>query len=257
MITLRNAAEIEKLRIAGRITADARKLAGSLIRPGITTAEIDREVHDFIVRSGAIPTFLGYSGFPNSACISVNDEVIHGIPSKKRLQSGDIVSVDVGATAHGFVGDCAATFAVGEISDDAKRLITVTRQCFFEALNAARSGNRVSDISRAVQQYAEAAGYSVVREYIGHGVGENMHEDPEVPNFIAVPRRGPDPRLAAGMVIAIEPMVNAGTAKIRILPDGWTVLTADGALSAHYENTVLITRGDAEILTRDSNGEVS
>ena len=234
------------MRRAGAIAAAARSLAGNMAVPGVTTLEIDKAVNDFIRKNGAVPTFLNYNGYPASVCISVNDEVIHGIPGKRVLRDGDIVSIDVGATYEGYVGDCAATYVAGTASDEAKKLIQVTRQSFFEAMKFARVGYRISDISHAVQQYAEENGFSVVREYVGHGVGARMHEDPEVPNF---GRPGHGPRLAAGMTIAVEPMINEGGAAVKVLPDGWTVKTADGSLSAHYENTILITSGDPEILT--------
>ncbi len=234
------------MRRAGAIAAAARSLAGNMAAPGVTTLEIDKAVNDFIRKNGAVPTFLNYNGYPASVCISVNDEVIHGIPGPRVLRDGDIVSIDVGATFEGYVGDCAATYVAGTASDEAKKLIQVTRQSFFEAMKFARVGYRISDISHAVQQYAEENGFSVVREYVGHGVGARMHEDPEVPNY---GRPGHGPRLAAGMTIAVEPMINAGGAAVKVLPDGWTVKTADGSLSAHDENTILITNGDPEILT--------
>lgn len=246
MIPVKNEREISVMRRACKITAAARALAGDMVRPGVTTKEIDKAVHDFIVSQGATPSFLTYSGYPASACISVNNTVIHGIPDGRVLREGDIVSVDVGAYWGGFHGDCAATFACGTISAEAQRLIDVTRQSFFEGVKYARQGNRIVDISRAVQSYAESNGFSVVRDFIGHGVGEHLHEEPEVPNYVT-PRRGP--RLVRGMTIAIEPMVNQGTAAVRVLKDGWTTVTADGKLSAHYENTVLITDGEPEILT--------
>ena len=246
MIPIKNDREISMMRRACRITAAARALAGEMVRPGVTTKEIDKAVHDFIVSQGATPSFLNYSGYPASACISVNNTVIHGIPDGRVLKDGDIVSIDVGAYVGGFHGDCAATFACGEISPEAKKLIEVTRQSFFEGIQFARQGNRVSDISHAVQSYVEANGFSVVRAFIGHGVGANLHEEPEVPNF-GKPGRGP--RLIKGMTIAVEPMVNVGTHEVRVLKDGWTTVTADGKLSAHYENTVLITDGEPEILT--------
>lgn len=247
MISIKNERELEVMRRAGRITAQARALAGTMVRPGVTTVEIDKAVHDFIVSQGATPSFLNYGGFPASACISVNDVVIHGIPDARVLREGDIVSVDVGAFWGGFHGDCAATFACGEISPEAEKLIAVTRQSFFEGIKFARQGYRVSDISHAVQAYVESNGFSVVRSFVGHGVGEELHEAPEVPNFGA-PGRGP--RLVRGMTIAVEPMVNQGTFDVRVLKDKWTTVTVDGKLSAHYENTILITDGEAEILTR-------
>lgn len=246
MIKIKSPREISLMRQAGKVTAAARELAGNMVTAGVTTREIDKAVHDYIVSKGAIPTFLGYSGYPASICISVNDELIHGIPGKRRLKDGDVVCVDVGATLHGYVGDCAATFIVGQGDEEARRLAEVTKQSFFEGIKYAREGYRISDISHAVQEYVEANGFSVVREYVGHGVGSEMHEDPEVPNF-GKPGRGP--RLVRGMTIAVEPMVNQGAAAIRVLPDGWTVITADGKNAAHYENTILITDGEPEILT--------
>lgn len=246
MISIKNERELEVMRRAGRITAAARALAGDMVRPGVTTKEIDKAVHDFIVSQGAKPSFLNYAGYPASACISVNDVVIHGIPDGRVLREGDIVSVDVGAYWGGFHGDCAATFACGSISPEAEKLIAVTKQSFFEGIKFARQGYRISDISHAVQTYVEDNGFSVVRSFVGHGIGEQMHEAPEVPNFGA-PGRGP--RLVRGMTIAVEPMVNQGTYDVRVLKDKWTTVTVDGKLSAHYENTVLITDGEAEILT--------
>jgi len=246
MITLKSAREIELMRRAGKITAAARALAGEMVKPGVTTREIDKAVHQFIKSQGAVPSFLNYNGYPASVCVSVNDEIIHGIPGSRVLREGDIVSVDVGAYIGGFHGDCAATYACGKISDEAQRLIDVTRQSFFEGIQFAREGYRISDIGHAVQEYVERNGFSVVREYVGHGVGRNMHESPEVPNYGAP---GHGPKLLRGMTIAVEPMVNAGTAAIRQMPDGWTVRTADGKYAAHYENTLLITAGEPELLT--------
>ena len=246
MIVIKNGQELQDMRQACRITAAARALAGEMVRPGISTGEIDRAVHDFIVAQGAKPSFLGYRGYPGSACISVNNTVIHGIPGSYVLCEGDIVSVDVGAYFKGFHGDCAATFPCGTISAEAERIIQVTKQSFFEGIRFATKGHRVSDISHAVQEHVESNGFSVVRAFVGHGVGAQLHEEPEVPNY-GKPGRGP--RLLPGMTLAIEPMVNAGTYDVRILKDGWTVVTADGKLSAHYENTVLITDGEPEILT--------
>ena len=246
MIPVKNERELEVMRKACRITAAARALAGEMVRPGVKTSQIDEAVHDFIVSQGAKPTFLGYGGFPASVCISVNDVVIHGIPGNRVLKEGDIVSVDVGASWGGFTGDCAATFACGEITPEAQKLISVTEQSFYEGIKFARQGYRISDISRAVQTYVEQNGFSVVRAFVGHGVGAQLHEEPEVPNFVS---GRPGPRMIRGMTLAIEPMVNVGTYDVRVLKDQWTTVTADGKLSAHYENTVLITDGEPEILT--------
>ena len=246
MITLKSAHEIEAMRLAGKITAAARALAREMVKPGVTTQQIDKAVFHFIREQGAIPSFLHYNGYPASVCISVNDEIIHGIPGKRVLREGDIVSVDVGAYIGGYHGDCAGTYPCGQVSDEALRLIRVTQDSFFEGLKFAREGYRLSDISHAVQTFVEANGYSVVREYVGHGIGRNMHEAPEVPNY---GKPGHGPRLLRGMTLAVEPMVNAGTAAIKQMPDGWTVKTADGKYAAHYENTILITVGDPELLT--------
>ena len=237
---------IDAMRLAGRIAGGALCEGGRAVRPGITTAELDKIIRHYIERAGAKPSFLHYNGYPASACISVNDEVIHGIPGSRVLKEGDIVSIDVGAKYKGFHGDCANTFAVGEISEQAKRLIDVTRESFFAGIQNAKVGLRISDISNAVQQYAEERGYFVVRDYVGHGVGEQLHEEPEVPNF---GNPGHGPRLLAGMTIAVEPMINQSTEKVRALSDGWTVVTKDGGLSAHYEHTILITPGEPELLT--------
>lgn len=240
------------MRRAGRITAQARALAGSLVRPGITTGEIDDAVRKFIRSQGAQPSFLGYNGFPASACISVNEVVIHGIPSKRRvLEEGDIVSVDVGAYIDGFHGDCAATYPCGAVSEEARRLIDVTRQSFWEGFQFAKAGQRVSDISHAVQAYVERHGYSVVRDFVGHGVGAKMHEAPEVPNFGPA---GHGARLQPGMAIAVEPMVCAGDWRVKVLKDGWTTVSADGSLTAHYENTILITEDGPEVTTVTEDG---
>ena len=245
-IYIKSNSEIELMRQAGRITAGARTIARQAVAAGVSTRQIDKAVREFIVKSGATPTFLGYNGFPASTCLSVNNEVIHGIPGIRRVKNGDIISVDVGATWKGVVGDCAVTVPCGEISEEAKRLIEVTRQSFFEALHYAREGNRIADISGAVQDYVESHGYSVVRDYVGHGVGHKMHEPPEVPNFRS---KRPGPRLVRGMTLAVEPMVNVGGCEVETLANGWTVVTLDGSLSAHYENTILITDGEPEILT--------
>ena len=247
MITLKSSHEIQLMRQAGKITAAARALAGAMVAPGVTTREIDKEVKRFIRSKGAEPSFLGYNGYPASVCISVNDEVIHGIPGHRVLKEGDIVSIDVGAYKDGYHGDCAGTYPCGQISEEARRLIEVTRQSFFEGIRYAREGYRLPDLSGAIQRYVEAKGFSVVREYVGHGIGTRMHEAPEVPNYVE-PKAG-RPRFLRGMTIAVEPMVNAGGAGVLVMPDGWTVKTADGRLSAHYENSILITDGEPELLT--------
>ena len=234
------------MRKAGYITALALKAAEAVIRPGVTTLEIDHAVRKAIADAGAKPSFLGYGGFPASACVSINEEVIHGIPSNRKVHEGDIVKVDVGAVIDGFNGDSARTFPVGKISDDAQKLIDVTRQSFYEGIKYARVGYRVSDISHAIQEYAERHGYSVVRQFVGHGIGAKLHEDPEVPNF---GQPGHGPRLMPGMTLAIEPMINVGTHEVDSLKDQWTVVTKDRSLSAHYEHTILITSGDPELLT--------
>ena len=252
MITLKSNHEIELMRRAGKITAAARAVARDMVKPGVTTQQIDEAVYEFITSQGATPSFLHYNGFPASACISVNDEVIHGIPGKRVLREGDIVSVDVGAYIGGFHGDCAGTYPCGQVSDEAMRLIRVTQQSFFEGLKYAREGYRQSDIGAAVQTYVEANGFSVVREFVGHGIGRNLHESPEVPNY---GKPGHGPRLLRGMTLAVEPMVNMGKAAIRQMSDGWTVKTTDGKYAAHYENTILITAGDPELLT-DAEGSL-
>lgn len=253
MIPIKTNEQLERMRVACRITALARKAAYDAVTPGVTTDDIDRIVRKTIEEAGAKPSFLGYGGFPASACVSINDEVIHGIPSKKRVvRSGDIVKIDVGAYIGGFHGDCACTVPCGEVSEEAKRLIEVTRQSFYEGIKFAREGCRVSDISAAVQAYAQANGFSVVRSFVGHGVGRQLHESPEVPNF---GRPGHGVRLQRGMTLAVEPMINAGVYDVRVLSDGWTVKTKDGKLSAHYENTIAITDGEPEILTA-IDGEV-
>lgn len=246
MISVKNEHELEIMRKACKITAEARALAGRMIKPGITTLEIDKAIHDYIVSQGATPSFLGYGGFPASACISINDVVIHGIPGNQAIQEGDIVSVDVGAYWGGFHGDCAATFICGETDEVSRKLVLATRQSFYEGLKFCKRGYRVSDISNAVQTYVEGQGFSVVRKFVGHGVGENLHEEPEVPNF---GRPGRGPRLIPGMTIAVEPMVNVGSYDVRVMSDRWTTRTVDGSRAAHYENTVLITDGEPEILT--------
>ena len=235
------------MKHAGKITAEALLVAKEVIRPGVSTKEIDQKIRRFIESAGAVPSFLGYGGFPGSACISVNNEVIHGIPSEKKiLREGDIVKVDVGARFRGYNGDSARTFPVGKVSDEALRLISVTEKSFYEAMKVAKAGARIGDIGNAIESFVISNGFSIVRDYVGHGVGASLHEDPEIPNF-GIAGRGP--RLYADMTVAIEPMVNAGLAGVRTLSDGWTVVTADGKLSAHYENSIAITSGDPIILT--------
>ena len=246
MITLKSNHEIELMRRAGKIPAAARAVARDMVKPGVTTHQIDKAVFEFIQSQGAVPSFLHYNGYPASVCVSVNDEIIHGIPGKRVLREGDIVSVDVGAFIGGFHGDCAGTYPCGKVSDEAMDLIRVTQESFFRGIRYAREGYRLSDISHAIQEYVEERGYSIVREYVGHGIGHKMHEPPEVPNY---GKPGHGPRLLRGMTIAVEPMVNAGTASIIQMSDGWTVKTADGKNAAHYENTILITDGEPEILT--------
>ena len=247
MIVLKTSRELSKMREAGRISSRALRLAGEVVEPGVTTAEIDRLVRQYIEKEGATPSFLGYGGFPASACISVNNQVIHGIPSKKHvLKEGDIVSIDIGAYYNGYHGDNAWTFPCGEISKEAQALLDATRESLFEGIKMAKAGNRIGDIASAVQQYVEARNYSVVRDFVGHGVGAKLHEDPSVPNF-GTPGRGV--RLLPGMTIAIEPMINAGTYEVRVLEDQWTTVTADGKISAHFEHTIAITPEGPQILT--------
>ena len=248
MIVLKTTRELNLMREACRISAGALKVAGEAVRPGISTWEIDKIAYDYIKSQGAEPNFLGLYGFPATACISINDEVIHGIPSKTRiLKSGDIVSIDLGAKIGGYNGDNAATFACGDVSDEAKRLIDTTRESLYEAIKFAVPGGRIGDIGSAVQKYCEERGYGIVREYTGHGVGRELHEDPCVPNYGTA---GRGVRLLPGMTLAIEPMINQGTARIKKLSDGWTVKTLDGKLSAHFEHTVAITKDGPVILTK-------
>ena len=247
MIILKTAKELTLMREACRISAGALKLVGSAVEPGVTTAELDKLAEDYIRAQGAIPNFKGYGGFPATACISINNEVIHGIPkASRKIEQGDIVSVDLGALFEGYNGDNAATFAAGDISPEAKRLIKTTEESLYKGIEKAVVGGRIGDISAAVQGYVEERGYSVVRDFIGHGIGKKLHEEPEVPNY---GRAGHGVRLLAGMTIAIEPMVNQGGYGVRVMPDGWTVLTADGQLSAHFEHTVAITPDGPKILT--------
>ena len=247
MIEIKTSGEIKQMREACRIAAGALQAAGEAVKPGVSTAAVNRVAHDYIVRHGAIPTFLGYNGFPAASCISINDEVIHGIPNKSRIiQPGDIVSIDVGATFKGYVGDNAATFAAGDISPEAQRLCDATRESLYEGIKMAVAGGRIGDIGSTIQRYCEERGFSVVREYTGHGVGKVMHEDPSVPNY-GTPGRGV--RLLPGMTLAIEPMINMGGAAIKQLSDGWTVKTRDGKYSAHFEHTIAITSNGPVILT--------
>lgn len=247
MIKIKSLHEIQKMRAAGRIVAEVFEVLKPLIVPGITTKELDKIAAEHIKKSGAICSFYNYSGYPGHVCISVNDEVIHGIPGKRKLCDGDIVSVDVGACIDGYHGDAARTFAVGNISSDAKKLIEVTEASFWRGIEFARPGNRIGDISANVQKIVEENGFSVVRDFVGHGIGSALHEEPEVPNYGT---EGRGPRLISGMTIAVEPMVNIGAYQVNTLSDDWTVVTADGKLSAHYENTILITADGAEILTK-------
>ncbi len=251
MISRKSPREIEAMRRAGRITAQARALAGSMVKPGVTTLAIDQAVREFIESHGGRPSFLNYGGFPGSVCISINEVVIHGIPSRRRLKEGDIVSIDVGACIDGYHGDCAATYPVGQVSEEAMRLIQVTQESFWKGIAFARKRNRVSDISHAVQAHIEANGFSVVRDFVGHGVGAKLHEAPEVPNF---GKPGHGPRLMPGMTIAVEPMVCAGDWQVKVLKDKWTTVSLDGSLTAHYENSILITDGEPEVLTVTEDG---
>ena len=247
MIVLKTGRELSIMREACKISAQALKLIGEAIEPGVTTAELDRIAEKFIRSCGATPNFKGYNGYPATACISINNEVIHGIPTAKRkIQNGDIVSVDLGALFEGYHGDNAATFACGDVSEVAKRLMDATRESLYEGIKMARAGGRIGDISNAIQSYVEARGYSVVRDFVGHGVGTSLHEAPEVPNF-GIAGRGV--RLMPGMTLAIEPMINVGKPQVKIMPDGWTVLTQDGSLSAHFEHTIAITADGPQIMT--------
>lgn len=246
MIYLKSNNEIDIMRISGRIVAETLSKVEEAVKPGITTNELDKIAEEYIRSCGATPSFKGYCGFPASICASVNEEVVHGIPGERVLQEGDIISIDCGAIYNGFHGDAARTFPVGRISKDKQKLIDVTRESFFEGVKYAMVGNRIGDISHAIQEYAESYGYSIVRDYVGHGIGKEMHEEPPIPNF---GRAGRGPKLTKGMVIAIEPMVNLGVYAVDELSNGWTVVTYDGKPSAHYENTVAILENGPEILT--------
>ncbi|WP_346888638.1 type I methionyl aminopeptidase [Clostridium sp. UBA1056] len=246
MMNIKSDTELEYMRSAGKVVADTLAMIEKVIKPGITTAEIDKIAEEFILAQGAIPSFKGYGGFPGSICASVNDVVIHGIPNDTILVEGDIISVDCGAILNGYHGDAARTFPVGSISKEAQHLIDVTKESFFKGIEKAVVGNRLTDISAAIQKHAENFGYSVVRDFVGHGIGTSMHEDPQVPNYGTA---GKGPKLVHGVVLAIEPMINMGNYRVKIRPDGWTVVTSDGKLSAHYENTIAITNDGVEILT--------
>lgn len=248
-ITIKSAADIEKMDEAGRIVEETLNLLAKSAEIGMTTQELDDIAASYIKSRGAEASFLNYNGYPRSICTSVNEQVVHGIPGKYRLKDGDILSLDVGAYKNGFHGDAARTVLVGQVSEETQKLVRVTKECFFEGIRFAKLGNRISDIAKAIQTHAESHGYGVVRDLVGHGIGRNMHEDPEVPNFWDTAHFGRGARLEAGMTIAIEPMINAGTARVLQLSDGWTVVTADGKPSAHYENTVLITEGEPRLLT--------
>ncbi|MEA4816928.1 MAG: type I methionyl aminopeptidase [Lachnospiraceae bacterium] len=245
-ITIKTGEQIEKMRIAGKILARLDEILRAEVRPGITTRELDKIAEEYILSRNAAPSFKGYGGFPASICTSVNDEIVHGIPSDRKLKEGDIISIDMGAYIGGFHGDAARTYGVGEITEENKHLIEVTKESFFKGLKFARSGCHLHEIGAAIQDYVESYGFSVVRDYVGHGIGRHMHEDPAVPNYRQLAR---GPKLQKGMVIAIEPMVNAGTYYLEVLDDGWTAVTKDGRNSAHYENTVVITDGEPELLT--------
>ena len=247
MIVLKSAQEITYMRQAGKVVAETLYELGKRVKPGVTTGELNEFADEFIRKAGCIPAFLNYQGFPASICTSINNEVVHGIPGLRKLVNGDIISIDVGAFYRGYCGDAAYTFPVGDISPEAERLIEVTKQSLYVGIEKAVSGNRIGDIGAAIQTFVEDNGYNVVRAFVGHGIGQKMHEDPQVPNF-GTPGRGP--RLEPGMTLAIEPMVNIGTYDVAIMPNKWTVVTKDGSLSAHFEHTVLVTGGKPEILTR-------
>jgi len=246
MIILKSDREIELMAKAGRLVAETHAFLKGLIRPGITTKELDEAAEEFIRSHGALPAFKGYNGFPGSICASINEVVVHGIPGLNKLKDGDIISIDIGTIVDGYYGDGAKTYPVGKVSDEDLKLIEVTKQSFYEGLKYARVGNRLSDISHAIQKYVESNGFSVVRDFVGHGIGQRMHEEPQIPNF-GLPGKGP--RLKEGMVLAIEPMVNAGTYHVKVLSDNWTVVTVDGRKSAHYEHTIAITKDEPLILT--------
>ncbi len=247
MIILKSDREIELMAKAGRLVAETHAFLESMIKPGVTTKELDEAAEDFIRSHGALPAFKGYNGFPGSICASINEVVVHGIPGLNKLKDGDIISIDIGTIVDGYYGDGAKTFPVGKVLDKDLELIEVTKQSFYEGLKYARVDNRLSDISHAIQKYVENNGFSVVRDFVGHGIGQKMHEEPQIPNF-GLPGKGP--RLKAGMVLAIEPMVNVGTYHVKVLSDNWTVVTIDGKKSAHYEHTIAITNDEPLILTK-------
>jgi methionyl aminopeptidase len=246
MISVKSPREIELMRIAGRIVAETHELLREVIRPGISTLELDTIAEAHIRKSRGIPAFKGYNGFPASICSSINEQVVHGIPGSTVLQDGDIIGIDIGAVYEGYYGDAARSYGIGNIDDERKKLLRVTEESFFQGVKYALIGNRLSDISHAIQKHVEANGFSIVRDFVGHGIGSSMHEEPQIPNY-GPPNKGP--RLVAGMALAIEPMVNQGKYAVKVLKDGWTVVTADGKPSAHYENTIVITNGEPEILT--------
>ena len=245
-ITIKTEEQIEKMRAAGKILVDLDEILREHIKPGVTTIELDATAEKFIRGRGAIPSFKGYGGFPGSICTSVNEVIVHGIPGKRKLKEGDIISIDMGSIIYGFNGDCARTYGVGQISPEDQRLIDVTKQSFFEGIKFAKAGCHLYDISAAVQEYVEKNGFGVVRDYVGHGIGRKMHEDPAIPNYKQI---GRGPKLLKGMCLAIEPMVTAGTYELKVLDDDWTAVTLDGKNAAHYENTVYVTDGEPEILT--------
>ncbi len=247
MITIKSTKQIEYMRHAGSIVFETHKRLEEAIKPGVTTKELDIIAEKYILSQGATPSFKGYNGFPANICTSVNEQVVHGIPSLKALKDGDIISIDIGVNYKGYHGDAARTHPVGTISEQAKKLITITRESFYEGMRYAREGNRLSDISAAIQQYVEKQRYSVVRDLVGHGIGSQMHEEPQIPNY---GKAGRGPRLRAGMTLAIEPMINMGKYQVKVLPDEWTVVTTDGSLSAHYENTIAITHNEPALLTQ-------
>jgi len=249
VITIKSESELKLMRVSGKVVAQALKELGKLVEPGITTQELDKYANDFLKKCDCAPAFLGYHGYPSTICVSVNDEVVHGMPGKRVLQEGDVVGIDIGAFYQGYCGDSARTFPVGKVNPQVKNLLEVTFQALNKGIEQCREGNRISDIGHAVQVFVESHGYSVVKDYVGHGIGQAMHEEPQVPNY-GKPHQGP--RIVAGMCLALEPMVNMGTEEVRVLGDGWTVVTKDGKFSAHFEDTVAVLPEGPEILTRAS-----